>query len=156
MGFDLSKYNEDFNKAETNSFEDPGVGRFQVRFKKIDMKETKAGDPAFNVLFKIISGEKKGMTFFHFQTIIPARDGKNGTLGIIKGNFQAINFPGTVDEWWKRANEWIDTCIEVDRQANGVDNQGRPNYNVYWKKALDIPIGSDVDISPPPIEGAPF
>ena len=82
MAFDFNKFNEitdteglrnDIESAATkgdNEFEDVPVGDYEVRAVKMELKESKNGDPMLSIWFEIVAGDYKGRYIFYNKVLL--------------------------------------------------------------------------------------
>ena len=68
---DVKGLAEDVNNASQNSqeFEEVPHGIYEVKVDKMEIKETKKGDPMVSIWFKIVDGEYKNQRLFMNQVI---------------------------------------------------------------------------------------
>lgn len=66
---DLEGLKQDIEESANNDFKEVPLGTYEVAIKKLELSESKKGDPMVKVWFKIISGEYKGSLIFMNQVI---------------------------------------------------------------------------------------
>ena len=68
---DLDRLKKDVEgaKENTGSFKEVPVGKYEVSVDKMELSESKKGDPMVSIWFKIISGEYKNSRLFFNQVI---------------------------------------------------------------------------------------
>lgn len=66
---DLEGLKQDIEESASNDFKEVPLGTYEVAVKKLELSESKKGDPMVKVWFKIISGEYKGSLIFMNQVI---------------------------------------------------------------------------------------
>lgn len=66
---DLEGLKRDIEESANNDFKEVPLGTYEVAIKKLELSESKKGDPMVKVWFKIISGEYKGSLIFMNQVI---------------------------------------------------------------------------------------
>lgn len=66
---DLEGLKQDIEESANNDFKEVPLGTYEVAVKKLELSESKKGDPMVKVWFKIISGEYKGSLIFMNQVI---------------------------------------------------------------------------------------
>lgn len=68
---DVDGLKDDLRNAEENNtdFEDVPFGQYEVGIKKMELTESKKGDPMVSIWFEIISGDYKGRLLFYNQVI---------------------------------------------------------------------------------------
>ncbi|WP_371069123.1 DUF669 domain-containing protein [Sediminibacillus sp. JSM 1682029] len=86
MAFDWSKFDrdvdlealeEDVKEVEENGFGDfPEIpdGQYEVEVEKMELKESKKGDPMLTIWFKILEGELEGQRIFYNKVMQPQND----------------------------------------------------------------------------------
>lgn len=77
----FDKWNKNVNKefmseldaqerGEGGNYENPPFGTYEVKIERMELKESKKGDPMFQALFKILTGEQKGKTILMNQVVL--------------------------------------------------------------------------------------
>jgi hypothetical protein len=70
---DLEALKKDIQEAEENGgngdYKEVPVGTYEVKIEKMELKESKKGDPMLSVWFKILNGEYEGSMIFMNQVI---------------------------------------------------------------------------------------
>lgn len=66
---DLEGLKQDIEESANNDFKEVPLGTYEVAIKKLELSESKKGDPMVKVWFKVISGEYKGSLIFMNQVI---------------------------------------------------------------------------------------
>lgn len=66
---DLEGLKKDIEDASNNSFKEVPHGAYEVAINKLELTESKNGDPMVRIWFKIVSGEYKGSLIFMNQVI---------------------------------------------------------------------------------------
>ena len=66
---DLEGLKKDIEDSANNDFEEVPLGIYEVAITKLELGESKKGDPMVKVWFKIVSGEYKGSLLFMNQVI---------------------------------------------------------------------------------------
>ncbi len=70
---DLEGLNKDVEEAEKNGgtgeYRDVPLGDYEVKIEKMELTESKKGDPMVSIWFKILAGEYKGSMLFLNQVI---------------------------------------------------------------------------------------
>lgn len=70
--FDLNALKNDVVEAEKNgggNFDEVPAGTYEVKVKKLELVESKKGDPMVTAWFEILTGENKGRLIFMNQVI---------------------------------------------------------------------------------------
>lgn len=67
---DLAALKKDVQEAEENGdYREVPKGNYEVKIEKMELKESKKGDPMLSVWFKILSGEYEGSMLFMNQVV---------------------------------------------------------------------------------------
>lgn len=72
QAFDLNALKNDVKEVEENgggNFDKVPCGTYEVKVKKLELKESKKGDPMVTAWFKILTGDHKGQLIFMNQVI---------------------------------------------------------------------------------------
>ena len=67
--FDLSGLKEDIANAKDSEYQDIPVGDYEVKVEKMELVESKKGDPMVSIWFKIVAGDFKEQMIFYNQVI---------------------------------------------------------------------------------------
>lgn len=70
---DIENLKKDVQEAETREFgdyEDVPYGKYEVKITKLELTESKKGDPMLSVWFEIINGNNKGRLIFMNQVVL--------------------------------------------------------------------------------------
>lgn len=67
--FDLDGLKEDIRGAGTNEFEKTPHGVYEVSLIKMELGESKKGDPMAIIWYKIVDGEHKNKKIFQYQLV---------------------------------------------------------------------------------------
>ncbi|WP_424474819.1 DUF669 domain-containing protein [Oceanobacillus kimchii] len=74
---DLDAIEEDVKEVEENGggdFEPVPDGEYEVEVEKMELRESKKGDPMLTIWFKIIEGELEGQRIFYNKVMQPQND----------------------------------------------------------------------------------
>lgn len=66
---DFVKEVKDLDSGKGGSFKDVPYGAYEVKITKMELKESKNGDPMMQVIFKVLNGSEKGNTILMNQLI---------------------------------------------------------------------------------------
>lgn len=66
---DLEGLKKDIEDSANNDFEEVPLGNYEVAINKLELGESKKGDPMVKIWFKVVSGEYKGSLIFMNQVI---------------------------------------------------------------------------------------
>lgn len=78
MAIDFSKFDKqvnleglkkDIEESSSNDFKEVPLGKYEVAITKLELGESKKGDPMVKVWFKILEGEYKGSLIFMNQVV---------------------------------------------------------------------------------------
>lgn len=72
QAFDLNALKNDVKEAEENgggNFDKVPCGTYEVKVEKMELKESKKGDPMVSIWFKILNGDHKNQLIFMNQVI---------------------------------------------------------------------------------------
>lgn len=67
--FDIEGLKSDIADASNNEYQDVPVGEYEVKIEKMELVESKKGDPMVSIWFKIVAGEFKDQMIFYNQVI---------------------------------------------------------------------------------------
>lgn len=69
---DIENLEKDVEKASTNDFgeEEVPYGKYEVKITKLELTQSKKGDPMLSVWFQIINGEQKDRFIFMNQVVL--------------------------------------------------------------------------------------
>ena len=69
---DIENLEKDVEKASTGDFsgEDVPYGKYEVKITKLELTQSKKGDPMISVWFQIINGEQKDRFIFMNQVVL--------------------------------------------------------------------------------------
>lgn len=67
--FDLEGLKEDINDAGDNTFEKTPHGVYEVSLTKMELGESKKGDPMAIIWYNIVDGEHKNKKIFQYQLV---------------------------------------------------------------------------------------
>lgn len=66
----LVKDVQEAENRENGDYEEVPYGKYEVKITKLELKESKKGDPMLSVWFEIINGENKGRLIFMNQLVL--------------------------------------------------------------------------------------
>lgn len=66
---DLEGLKKDIEDSANNDFKDVPHGNYEVAITKLELAESKKGDPMVKIWFKVVNGEYKGSLIFMNQVI---------------------------------------------------------------------------------------
>lgn len=67
--FDIEGLKKDISEASSNDYQDVPLGEYEVKIEKMELVESKKGDPMVSIWFKIVAGELKNSMIFYNQVI---------------------------------------------------------------------------------------
>ncbi|MBM7869329.1 hypothetical protein JOC70_000798 [Clostridium pascui] len=132
---DVEGLKKDAAEAATNGggdFKEVPHGEYEVKVEKLELKESKKGDPMLSIWFKILSGECKGSLIFYNQVVSTG-------FGLHKANemLRSLDSGGDVKfENFKQYNELLmDISESIDEnleyQLSYTANKKNSNFSEY-------------------------
>lgn len=67
--FDIEGLKKDISEASNNEYQDVPLGDYEVKIEKMELTESKKGDPMVSIWFKIVAGEFRDSMIFYNQVI---------------------------------------------------------------------------------------
>lgn len=67
---DIEGLKKDIESASSNTYEEVPHGEYEVEVEKIELRESKKGDPMVSIWFRIINGDYEGQLLFMNQVIV--------------------------------------------------------------------------------------
>jgi len=67
---DIENLVKDVQEAENGDYEEVPYGKYEIKITKLELTESKKGDPMLSVWFEIINGENKGRLIFMNQVVL--------------------------------------------------------------------------------------
>lgn len=113
-------------------FEEVPDGRYNARVVKCEAKDTQAGNPMLKFELEIIDGECAGRKLFANRVVT------SKTLEYLKADLAVLGFRGKLSDL-DSPEARMGLCgvaMQVFKKTKGQDDQGRPNVNIYFNKAL--------------------
>lgn len=132
---DVEGLKKDAAEAATNGggdFKEVPHGEYEVKVEKLELKESKKGDPMLSIWFKILAGEYKGGLIFYNQVL-------SSGFGLHKANEMLRSLDSGVDvkfENFKQYNELLmDISESIDEnleyQLSYTANKKNSNFSEY-------------------------
>ena len=132
---DLEGLKNDIIEVEENGgdFKDVPHGKYEVSVNKMELGESKKGDPMVTIWFKILSGEFKGSLIFYNQVITQAFQIHivNNLLRTMTDGGDAVKF----DSYSQYAQMLLDIHETIDGNLEfaleyGETNKGFPTFKI--------------------------
>lgn len=128
------EYKKDIREIEENSgnqnYEEVPHGEYEVSIEKLELAETKNGDPKVACWFKVLTGEHKNGIIFMNQVILQPFQihQANQFLKSLDTNVD-VEFTGRYDEY---ANTIADVFEEASKLAYALEySQNKKGYNTF-------------------------
>jgi len=129
---DLSAFDDDYEEAEPPSHDDVPDGKYQVRVQRVELGQSKAGDPMLKWDLVVISGPHAGRHMFKNAVIT------NKSLPFVKGDLQTLGVQlPKFSELPDHLDALLDKTLEVTQRTKGEYT------NVYFNRPLELPAGGD-------------
>ena len=131
---DLSKYNDDYDRAEVQEFGDVPDGTYQVSVEKAQLKETnKEKKPMLSWQLDILNGPQRGRKLF-CNNVIASEKG----IQWLKTNLAICGVElGQLTDLEARLEDLIGVTLEVKQTTRDK------NSNVWFQKQIDIEVDAD-------------
>lgn len=132
---DLEGLKKDMIEVEENGgdFKDVPHGKYEVSVNKMELGESKKGDPMVTIWFKILSGEFKGSLIFYNQVITQAFQIHivNNLLRSMTDGGDAVKFESYSQyaQMLMDIHETIDGNLEFAMEY-GETNKGFPTFKI--------------------------
>jgi hypothetical protein len=124
---DLTSFDDEFESAETPSFEEVPDGKYQVKIQTAKLESSQKGDPMIKFDLEIISGSQAGRHIFKNSVITQA------SLPYVKADLKTLGLElAKFSELSGRLEELLDVTLEITKRTRG-------DYtNVYFNRRLNI------------------
>ena len=142
MAIDYSKFDKqvdieglkgDIQAASENNIEYKEVpkGTYEVSVNKMELGESKAGDPMVKIWFKIVSGEYKGSLIFYNQVIT-----KGFQVHLVNELLRGLD--SGIDINFESYSQYAQLLLDVHEAIDGVleyaieygENKGFPTFEI--------------------------
>ena len=126
---------KDFKEVEANgggTYEEVPFGKYEVKIEKMELKESRKGDPMFTCWFKILEGDRKNSIIFMNQVITQAFQ-----IHIVCEFLRSLGTEVVVD-FDGNYEHFNDTILDVAEAVDGkleflidyYEKKGFPNFKV--------------------------
>lgn len=115
---DLSDMRTADGNVERQEYEDLPDDIYEVEVEKMELKESKKGDPMFSVMFRILEGDYKGRCLFMNQ-VVKEKFAVNIVLHFLKAT-DTVEAKDLVFESFKQFDNLICNCYE-SMKASGLE-----------------------------------
>lgn len=121
---DTEGLQKDAEEAANNNktFEEIPENNYEVEVNKIELKESKKGDPMLTIWFKIIAGKYKGSLIFYNQVL-------NQGFGVHSANEMLRSLDSGVEIKWTKFAEFHELLLDI---FEAID--GNLEYNLKYGK----------------------
>jgi len=133
---DLELLQKDIDNAKDNKreFEDVPEGNYEVKITKMELKESKNGDPMMSVHMKIIAGKYENQYLFLNQVIL-----KPYSIHLAKEFLKSLETEVVIEfqsyaQFYKLLNEVMENIEELEYQVAFSKNKG--GFSVYEIKEV--------------------
>lgn len=135
---DPKKYAEEVKEIEKNGgdYEDVPHGEYEVKIDKMELRESRKGDPMFSVTFKIVSGEHKNRLIFMNQVVLQPFQ-----IHIVNEFLRSLETPASID-FDGNYSHWNDLIFDIMEQIDGkceflLDyGENQKGYNTFKIKEI--------------------
>lgn len=131
---DLEELKEDVKEVEENGggdFKEVPEGEYEVAVEKMEMIESKKGDPMLSIWFKILEGDYEGQLIFYNGVMQPQNDNAFGfqthrnnqmLRALWDCDYDDVKFTGFAD--------YADLVLDIHEEIDG-------NFEYVLKKTVD-------------------
>lgn len=139
---DFSKFNKAINKDEFKkeledikknggTYDEVPHGNYNVKIDKMEMRESKKGDPMFSVQFRILDGEFKNSCIFMNQVINEPFQIHivNQFMESLDTDVSDISFDGDYEHYNDLIMDVFESCDRLEFDLNYGEN--RKGYNTF-------------------------
>lgn len=132
--FDLEGLKKDIEESADNDFKEVPLGTYEVAITKLELSESKKGDPMVKVWFKILEGSFKGSLIFMNQVVT-----QGFQVHIIDEFLRSL---GTkVDVYFESYSQYADMLLDVFEAVNGklefaLDYGEKNGFNTFKIKEV--------------------
>lgn len=121
----FDKWNKNINTKElaeqvkeaaknNQEFDDVPFGEYVVKIEKMELKESKKGDPMFTAWFKVIEGEQKDRLIFMNQLVVQPFQ-----IHIVNEFLRDLDTTVEID--FVDYAQWNDTILDVHEEAESLE-----------------------------------
>lgn len=112
---DVEGLKKDAKEAATNGggdFKEVPHGVYEVAVKKLELRESKKGDPMLTIWFQIKSGEYKGSILFYNQVVATG-------VGLHMANEMLRSLDSDVEVEFNSFKQWNDMLMDIFEAIDG-------------------------------------
>lgn len=111
---DTEGLKKDAQEAKENGgdFKEVPHGEYEVEINKLELKESKKGDPMLSIWFKILTGDYKGSLIFYNQVLTTG-------FGIHKSNEFLRSLDSGVEITFNNFTQYHEMLLDVFEAVNG-------------------------------------
>lgn len=136
---DVEGLKKDAEEAKNNGgdFKEVEHGTYEVEVNKLELRESKKGDPMLSIWFKILSGEYKGSLIFYNQVL------SNG-FGLHKANEMLRSLDSGIDVEFTNFEAYNNMLMDIAEAIDGhleyalsyTANKKNPKFSEYEIKDI--------------------
>lgn len=112
---DVEGLKKDAKEAATNGggdFKEVPHGVYEVAVNKLELRESKKGDPMLSIWFKIVSGEYKGSIVFYNQVVATG-------FGLHMANEMLRSLDSNIEVTFDSFKQWNDMLMDIFEAIDG-------------------------------------
>lgn len=126
---DLEGLKHDIEESASGDFEEVPHGKYEVAINKLELTESKKGDPMVTCWFKILEGQYKGSLIFMNQVVT-----QGFQLHIVDEFLRSLETD--VDVHFESYSQYADMILDVFEAVNGnlefvLDYGERKGFNTF-------------------------
>lgn len=133
---DSKALSEDVREVEKNGgvgeYEEVPTGKYEVNIEKMEIKETKNGDPMFSCWMRILAGEFENKLLFYNQVIT-----KGFQIALVNKFLRSLESGIDVDSTFNGYSAYNDMIMDIHE---AIDDAGLEYMIEYSKNKKDYPI----------------
>lgn len=133
--FDLEGLKKDISEVSSNEYKEVPVGDYEVKIEKMELVESKKGDPMVSIWFRIVAGDYKDSMIFYNQLV-------NGGRPIYFNNLFLTSLNSGLDITFNNYADYAqlisDIYVAVDGKYEYLLNYTLNNKGYSTYKILDV------------------
>ncbi|MCR1933553.1 DUF669 domain-containing protein [Clostridium tepidum] len=136
---DVEGLKKDAEEAANNNsdFKEVPHGTYEVEVNKLELRESKKGDPMLSIWFKILSGEYKGSLIFYNQVLSTG-------FGLHKANEMLRSLDSGIDVEFESFSKYNNLLMDIAEAIDGkleyalsyTANKKNPKFSEYEIKDI--------------------
>ena len=136
---DVKGLKKDAEEAKNNGgdFKEVPHGIYEVAVNKLELRESKKGDPMLSIWFKILAGEYKGSLIFYNQVLSTG-------FGLHKANEMLRSLDSGVEVKFENFNQYQNLLMDIAEAIDGeleyalsyTANKKNPKFSEYEIKDI--------------------